>query len=254
VERGRDPRAFSLFAFGGAGGLHAAALAAEVEMPEVVIPIVPGLFSSLGLLFSELAVTRLAAHRALLHPASLGEAKSVGCDLAEDALQALRSSHHGSGSPAVELLASLRYLGQSSTLSLPIDLDPGLSDQVASAQLASSFHADHLRVHGQAARGEPIEIVSLRARASWKTQPLRFAEIAEQERSQAGPSGSTATRPLYFGPAMGWQTARILTRGDIGAAPEVGPLVIEEPEATVVVPPGWTCTLHATGSLLLAPG
>jgi N-methylhydantoinase A len=72
VERGRDPRTFSLFAFGGAGGLHAAALAAEVEMPEVVIPIVPGLFSSLGLLFSELAVTRVAAHRAPLSAVSLG--------------------------------------------------------------------------------------------------------------------------------------------------------------------------------------
>jgi N-methylhydantoinase A len=254
VERGRDPRAFSLVAFGGAGGLHAASLAAEVEMSEVVIPVVPGLFSSLGLLFSELAVTRAAAHRALLTPASLSEALHVGKDLADGALETLRTAHDDDeGTPDVELQASLRYVGQSSTLSLPAEWQTRVPDAVASAHLISSFHAEHRRVHGQAAEGEPIEIVSIRARATWKTQPLRFSEIAEQERGEDGPDRSPSERPLYFGPALGWRTARILNRGDVGRDPEFGPLVIEEPEATVVVPPSWSCALHTTGALLLNP-
>ena len=169
-------------------------------MSEVVIPIVPGLFSSLGLLFSELAVTRVAAHRELLTPASLSEALRVGKDLADGALETLRTAHDDEGTPEVELQASLRYVGQSSTLSLPVEWQTGVPDAVASAQLTSSFHAEHRRVHGQAAEGEPIEIVSIRARATWKTQPLRFSEIAEQERGEDGPDRSPSERALYFGP------------------------------------------------------
>ena len=255
VERGRDPRSFSLFAFGGAGGLHAAALAAEVEMPEVVIPIVPGLFSSLGLLFSELAVTRVVAHRVPLSPPSLLELLRLGAELADSAIDELRRAHQGPGAPGVDLFASLRYIGQSSTLFLHLD-SPSADDAeaiVASTRLAAAFHREHRRVHGQAAENEPVELVGLRARATWKTPKLKFSEIAGAGKATEPILRNPSTRKLYFGPAVGWKTAPIISRDEVGTAPTSGPLVIEEPEATVVVPPGWSCALHPTGAVLLTP-
>lgn len=125
-------------------------------------------------------------------------------------------------------------------------------EQATATELAGAFHHEHRRVHGQAAEDEPVELVALRARAIWKTPQLLFSEIADGERAQERSGSGPSTRQLYFGPHLGWQTAGILSRHDISTAPRPGPLVIEEPEATVVVPPGWSCALHATGSVLLS--
>ena len=123
VERGRNPRAYNLLAFGGAGGLHAAALAAELEMREVIVPIAPGLFSSLGLLFSDVAATRLINHRAALAPESMEGLRQTVARLTERATAALRDELSATGAVEIEASIALRYVGQSSSLIAAADCD-----------------------------------------------------------------------------------------------------------------------------------
>ena len=252
VERGRDPRAHALVAFGGAGGLHAAALAAEMEMDEVVVPIVAGLFSSLGLLFADTAVSRMAAVRVALDDGAAEAIDAAAGALSADAREQLSRLGGRDGEPEIEIRVNLRYIGQSSTLMLPYE--PGIEVSI----LADSFHSEHRRAYGQAAKDEGVEVTAVRVRASWPAPSLTFAEIARQEiergRTAAQSDGAPVTRSLYFGPETGAVEGPIITRASLHEAPRVGPLVIEEAEATVLVPPRTTASLDATGSVILRRG
>jgi len=250
VERGRDPRAHSLVAFGGAGGIHAAALAAEMEMPEVIVPVVAGLFSSLGLLFSDIAVTRVAPFRTILEQGTRAQLEARTSELARDAVEELRKSHDTGEEPAVETLVGLRYFGQSSTLTLMYD--PMAADPVA--DLIRSFHREHERAYGQSAENEQVELTTLRARATLRPPTLTFAEIAAQEFRSAGQAATVeGSRRLYFGPVAGSHDTPVIERRQLGDTPRQGPLVVEEPEATIVVPPDFTAQLDLTGSVVLTP-
>jgi N-methylhydantoinase A len=244
IERGRDPRVHALVAFGGAGGIHGAALAAEMDMEEVIVPIVAGLFSSLGLLFADTAVSRMTAVRARLSSGAAEAIDEAAAMLEHEAREALSALQGGDGEPEIEIRVNLRYVGQSSTLMLPYAVGTDVST------LAESFHSEHLRAYGQAAKDEGVEITAVRVRASWPAPALTFAEIAQQEIAR-GSTAANANRQLYFGPTMGTMKAPILSRAALATAPQTGPLVIEEAEATVLVPPGSTAALDATGSVIL---
>jgi len=249
VERGRDPRHHTLVAFGGAGGIHAAALAAEMEMDEVAVPVAAGLFSSLGLLFADTAVSRLAAIRTQLDGGAAGVIDEQVGRLAGEATEELRRLHPGDASPELEVRVNLRYVGQSSTLMLPYEPGTDIAD------LARAFHVEHRRAYGQSAEGEAVETTAVRVRASWPAPELSFADLARQELANGSArNGRSATRQLYFGPAAGSHEAPIIDRPALAGGARSGPLVIEEAEATILVPPGATASLDATGSVILTVG
>jgi N-methylhydantoinase A len=248
VERGRDPRNFSLFAFGGAGGLHAAALATELEMDEVVVPMIPGLFSSLGLLFSELAVSRVRSGRVLLDEAGLASTRRLARELGAEASTELARAYSSEESPRLEAVVNMRYLGQSSTLPVRMTLDG--DDGVAA--ISAAFHDEHDRVLGQSAVGADVEIVSVRVGAVLPPPEVTFAEIGRHYIASFDQSKRPTSRSLYFGPDEGWHDAVVADRGQLGAGGREGPLVIEEPEATILVPPGFAATLHPTGSIVVS--
>ncbi len=257
VERGRDPRRHTLVAFGGAGGVHAAALAAEMEMDEVAIPVAAGLFSSLGLLFAETAVSRVEAVRAELSGGAAGAIEDQARRLSAAAAAELTALHPGTGRPDAEIRVSLRYVGQSSTLRLPYTFGTGV------AGLIADFHREHRRAYGHAAEHEPVELTAIRARASWPAPAVSFAELARQELAAAaaaeaadaaagtGAAKADVTRTLYFGPELGSHAAPVITRGALARGVRTGPLVIEEAEATILVPPGCSASLDGSGSVIL---
>lgn len=257
VERGRDPRGHTLVAFGGAGGIHACALAAEMDMEEVVVPIAAGLFSSLGLLFADTAVSRMAAVRV---PLSSGAAEVIddrAAGLAQEAAAELRALHPERGEPEVQTRVHLRYVGQSSTLMLPYVVGTDV------AALATAFHVEHRRSYGQSAEDEMVEVTAVRVRASWRAPALSFAGLAREEIERRGRGRDDdvnldldldRSRGAYFGPAIGTVPAGILDRATLAGGPRSGPLVIEEAEATILVPPGATASLDATGSVILRIG
>jgi N-methylhydantoinase A len=116
--------------------------------------------------------------------------------------------------------------------------------------LADDFHVEHRRTHGQSAEHEPVEVTAVRVRAFWPAPPLTFAELARQEIA-SGSRAAGGTRTLYFGPEIGALPAPIVTRASLHEASRTGPMVIEEAEATVLVPPGAVASLDATGSVIL---
>ncbi len=238
VERGLDPREFTLVAFGGAGGMHACALAEELGIARVLVPQAGGVLSALGLAISDL---RRDDVRPML--ARLAEADQAAVHQAyeEMAAQACRDLD----SPALERRADLRYHGQSFELTVTVErLD----------EVEDVFHAEHQRRYGYRMDDEPVELVNLRLVA---TVPGDKPELRAEPAAEAG---RRSRRPAHLGDgpagnadaASGWQEVDVVARRDLGPGAAVdGPAIVEFPEATLVIRPGWTATMDEVGTLVL---
>ncbi|HYC82887.1 MAG TPA: hydantoinase/oxoprolinase family protein, partial [Solirubrobacterales bacterium] len=243
VQKGIDPRTFTLVAFGGAGPLHAVEVAAALEIAEVLIPPFPGITCAVGLLASDLKYDRM---RTVLQSGAGIDAASINRELAATA-EELREALRGDGidADAIEVRASLdcRYLGQGYELRLPL-----AEARFSSADL-DGFHQLHAREYGYS-RNDPIEIVNLRITALGARPALQPATGAlRPEATAASGSGDGWFRD---GGALVCQRTAYVDRAVLSPREEVeGPAVICQPDSTVVVPPGWCGTAHESGSLIL---
>jgi len=248
-ERGRDPREYTLFAFGGNGPLFAAGMGEQLEMRRIVVPPAPGLFSSFGLLYADVEHHYVRTWRRLVReadPTALGDLlrrveagarAQLATEGFHDARVRLRRS------------ADCRYQGQSFELTIPVTDGP--IDAGALAALAEAFGREHERTYGhRAGAEEPVEIVNLRVVAHGVSDRPR---VPERIRTDRPGGGDQPTRRVYFGPGLGWRETPILDRPAL-AAPRVGPCVIEEYDATCVVPPGARATLDAYGNIAIELG
>ncbi len=229
VERGLDPRGFALVAFGGAGPLHACALAEELDMPTVLIPQAGGVLSALGLALSEMRadyVHPLLVSTDELDPARFDETFESMRDRAEDNLGADSS---------FERTADLRYVGQSFELTVPAE---NLSD------MTDAFHDAHERRFGYRMNDEPVETVSVRLTA---TKPIELPDLTDQSSNQ---EASSQTREANFD--GDWIETPVLQRTSMSAGTKVeGPCIIEFAEATAVIRPGWSGTVDDAGTLVV---
>jgi N-methylhydantoinase A len=238
-ERGRDPREYALFAFGGNGPLFAAGMARALEMARVVIPPAPGLFSAFGLLYSEVEHHYVRTWRRPtrgLDPAELTEAFGR---LEGEARAQLAAEGFTGAAVRIARSADCRYQGQSFELTVPV---------TESVTLEEAFGREHERTYGhRAGADEPVEIVSLRVVGQGLSDRPRVPDRVQIDR---GAGGAAAARRVYFGPQAGWIVTPILSRGDL-ATPRPGPAVIEEYDATCVVPPGARAGLDASGNIVM---
>ncbi|MCS0495602.1 hydantoinase/oxoprolinase family protein [Ancylobacter sp. MQZ15Z-1] len=239
TSRGRDPRDFALLAFGGGGGLHAVGLAASLGMRRVIIPPAAGVFSAFGLLYSEI---EFAQSQGFLAP--LDAAEPAALENAFAVLEAGVLHHLGRPADTIRLRrrVDLRYAGQA--FELAVDMPKGAFDAAMRDALAAAFDEEHARTYGHSLpRANPREIVTLRVIGT---------VIAERPASHLAPrpeQREAATRPAYFG-EDGWLDTRIVERHDL-ATPLAGPLIVEEPDATTIVPPGWTASLDDGFNILI---
>ncbi|HKA56450.1 MAG TPA: hydantoinase/oxoprolinase family protein, partial [Candidatus Binatia bacterium] len=247
TERGRDPRDFTLVCFGGAGPIHAAALAEDVEIGRVLVPVFPGLFSALGLLLADYRhdyirsiVTPLAAidpHNLLGHYE----------ELRRDAREAM----HREGVPGeairFEHYVDVKYGYQLQELSIPFPAGDDAGN--LRSQLAERFRAAHEQAFGYNT-DDPIELVSLRLRALATVGDMKFADLAAKIAPASAAVARGEPREAFFGPRHGLLQVAVFRRADIAGAQD-GPLIIEEPDTTVVVPPGWSVSRDEYGSLVL---
>ena len=236
VQRGYDPRDFLLVGFGGAGPVHANALARDAELPAVLIPPSPGIFSATGLLTTDLK--RDAAQTAMqrLDALDQAEVESVFARLEAEGAAELR--REGVADEAIEFVRrlDLRYVGQSYELTVP-----------AGGDLAERFHAEHDRVYGFSAESEPIECVSLRL-----TTVGRIAKPPARELAAAAAAQPKARRQVFFAEAEGFVDCPIYDRYALGAGAELaGPAVVEEFDSTTVVHPGYAVRVDAHGNLII---
>jgi N-methylhydantoinase A len=223
VERGTDPRDLALLAFGGAGALHAAAIADELDMKRVLVPRASGVLSAVGLIAAErrrdLVESVLLAGDDLTRDAV---AEVVG-KLAERGREELSAPDAG-----VRAAYDLRYAGQAFELTVPGDERPDPDD------LREAFDAAHEERYGYADPDAELELVTVRVAAV-----LEPAELPAGEDADAEERGS---REAVF------DGERVDTKVVRGVPAELeGPAIVELPESTVVVPPGWTVTASGGG-------
>ena len=248
-ERGRDPREYALFAFGGNGPLFAAGMAEQLEMRRIVVPPAPGLFSSFGLLYADVEHHYVRTWRKLVREA---DAALLG-DLIRRMEAAARTQLASEGFPEdrvrLRRSADCRYQGQSFELTVP--LADGPIEAGTAAALAESFGQEHERTYGhRAGVDEPVEIVNLRVVAQGVSDRPRVPERIRTDR----PGGSDQpARRVYFGQALGWRETPILDRPAL-STPRAGPCIIEEYDATCVVPPGTRAMLDAYGNIAIELG
>ncbi len=247
--RGRDPREFALFGFGGNGPVVAAALAGLLEMRHVIIPPNPGVFSAFGLLMSDIEQEKT---RAFLHRFSALSPADMAATL--DALEATVAEEFAEeGYPretlAVERWADLRYAGQAHELTVPVMTDAaGLPDLAA---MADAYGAEHERTYGHRAEAEEVECVTLRVKAKVTTERGPMPDAMAGLKALAGNSEKRAPRAAYFGPVHGQMETPVVSRADLLAGPQAGPAIIEEYDSTCVVPPGWRAELDDRGTIHL---
>ena len=236
VQRGYDPRDFVLVGFGGAGPVHANALARDAQMPTLLIPRSPGIFSATGLLTTDLK--RDAAITIMRRLDELDEAE-VEAQFAElEAAGRAELEREGLSGEAIEFVRQidLRYVGQSYELTVP-----------AGGELLERFHVEHDRTYGFSAPAEPVEAVSLRL-----TSVGRIAKPPARELETGGAVEPKERRPVYFAEAGDYVDCPIYGRYELPAgASFAGPAVVEEFDSTTVVHPGFTVTVDATGNLII---
>ena len=246
TERGRDPREFALFAFGGSGPLFACGMARALGISRIVVPPSAGLFSSFGLLYADVEHHYSRTVRRLLRGANLREIQAAWDALADQAMTQLVVEGFRGARARLRRAAALHYHGQSYELTVP--LPEGRLDQKMIAALEEAFGREHEKTYGhRAGPEEPVELVSIQVVG----QGLRDgAGVPERVRPSRPEPEPPPPRPAWFGTPHGWVETPVLRRSDL-AMPRVGPLVIEEYDATCVVPPGATASLDAGGNILI---
>ena len=225
--RGRDPRDFTLFAFGGNGGIHAAALAEEMQMERVIVPPAAGVFSAVGLLCANLEAVRSRAFLRPLDRESVAEASLHCRDLEEQAFAELGLND----GVTVHWRAELRYAGQGFELS--VDLPHEVVGPAAHA-VRARFEHEYRRTYGHELADHRIEFVALRVMAM---APPRGPRTLSRVRRALHRAPTAPFRMAYFGRTYGLLDTPVVERGDLTATPRPGPLIVEEYEGTTVVPP-----------------
>jgi N-methylhydantoinase A len=245
VQRGHDPRDFVLAAFGGAGPLHAAALASELGVAEVICPPIPGAFSALGLVGTDLKrdyVQTLFVTTDVADPAAV-EAAFVALERKGSAMldRAGIAAEHRRFERAVDA----RYPRQSYELLVPVPEGP--VDQATLKRIAESFHDRHRQTYGHENRAEPVQIVSVRLAAIGTIAPL----VVRDAPARPGTNAIKSERQLWFH-QTGAVDATIYERARMPSGLAfAGPAVIESLESTILVPPGWQAAMNEDGFVLL---
>ena len=239
IERGYDPREFSLIAFGGAGPVHAAALAEELAIPEVIVPPAPGAFSALGLVATDLKrdySRTLYADLAEIDPARVA---GVIAAMEAEGSAMLAAARMPAERRGLLRLADVRYRRQAYELTLP--LAEGPVTRASLDALAAGFHAKHEQTYGHANPAEPVQLVNLRLTAIGRLPGLTLAQRADPA------AAKVRRRDIWFA-ATGFVACDVHWRdGLVPGTAIAGPAIIEAMDSTTVLPPGWTATIDPLG-------
>ena len=249
VERGYDPRAFTLMPFGGAGPLHAREIAVELGMSEILVPGAPGVLCAEGLLVADQKEDFVRSRRLPLTQAAMPELLAdAGALLAEAggwfAAEAIALPRR-----ALEMALDCRYVGQNFELRVALADGPALTADALPplSGILAGFFAAHRKAYGYAAQAEPVEAINLRLTARGRAEPGR----------EAPPGGATASpapkdhRPVWF-TADGPVDTPVYQRRDL--APDtriIGPAIVEQLDATTPIHPSDIATVDAAGNLLI---
>jgi N-methylhydantoinase A len=245
LERGHDPRRFSLLAFGGAGPLHAAAVARTLGIPRVIVPLLPGVFSALGLLLADIRVDKVWTQAFRSNNVDAALVNRQFGRITERALAELRQEGFA-GEPEVRRAINMRYLGQN--YEHEVEVDAGELDEAALERAFRRFDELHAARYGYAIEREVIELVSFKVTAVGKRAPLELSGT-----NGRAPTARSRRQVYVRGP--GSLEAEVVHRSALEPGESMaGPAVVEEDGSTTFVEPGMTVERTEGGALVIATG
>jgi N-methylhydantoinase A len=246
IARGRDPRDFTLVAFGGAGPLEAAYVIGELGLQQAIIPPVPGNFSAMGLLSADIIHETTRAYATQWKKVDISRLNTIYQEMEEQLSQLL--SEEGVAHDRIHLVRSIdmRYMGQFHILN--VALAPGELKDSNVHEIQEAFHQEHLRLYTYQRRGQPTEVVNLRVRGVGLVPRPQLRKLRSPE-AQVALKG---TRGVYFHEAKQPLETFIYARDLlVDGAVLKGPAIIEEQTSTTLLPPGFAGTVDPYGNIIL---
>jgi N-methylhydantoinase A len=248
VERGYDPRDFSLVAIGGAGPLHAVEIARDLRIPQVIVPNLPAHFSALGMLMADVRQDYVRTYYRPLRVADYGQLARIFAELLADGHATLDAAGVESSARRFQYWFDLRYVGQEFWLQIPVtEAEVRGADGVAIERRFAEVH-DHR--FGHAALDEPLELVNLRLTAIGARPRVRLPNIAP-----TGADAVVGSRSIYLDAASQPTTCAVYRRERLAPNAEIeGPAVVEEYASTTVLFAGDRLRVAPTGELVITVG
>ena len=245
LERGFDPREFAFVAFGGAGPMHATAIADELDIETVVVPIHPGNFSAMGLVMAKMRRDATATYLERSSSLDLADLRERLGGMAKVVEERLRADGVREESISLSCFLEMRCLGQAHEIPVPLGPSP---DQVDMSAIDGAFRKIYVERYGR--NPDPAtewEVISIQIIGEGEVQTYS----AKTWRAKRGGGEDHAeVRKVWF--EGKWRDTSVFDRTEVGPGATVeGPAIIEESGATTVIPPGWRVTVHASGHLLL---
>ncbi len=236
LQRGHDPREFALVAFGGAGPMHACELAERLEIPRVIIPVYPGLFSSMGMLLAEPGRDYTRSLLKAFDHGCMSELERVFDELKALAVAEMSVDGFKAGGLRFRRSLEMRYRGQSHEVSVPVA-------RLTMAEVQRHFEEAYLAAYGNLRPGHDTEVVNVRLSCRAPRGDLPFSPVE----ARSVPARSASRRKAYFGREL---TCAVHSRWDLSPSrPVAGPALINQEDTTTVVPPGWRATVDLMGNL-----
>ncbi|MEA2936937.1 MAG: N-methylhydantoinase [Alphaproteobacteria bacterium] len=252
TERGFDAGDFALVAYGGAGPLHAVAVAREIGIRKVIIPAAPGVFSAFGMLFSDLRYDFVRTWLTRLEEASFERIEKVYRALERQGRQAIAATSVKPRAITVKRAADMRYVGQEHAVT--VELPHAVFAKRDRNAIKRAFDAMHELRYGTSAPQERAEIVSLRSTVSGEMRKPPQGKI-KRGRGTPVAAAASGTRPVFFSQSGGFRAAATFRRAALLAGNRIkGPALIEEHASTTVLMPGDRCEVDAYGNLVIAVG
>ena len=245
--RGRDPREFTIIAFGGCGGIHVVELARSLQIDRALIPLSAGVFSALGLLVSDIESTLSRSYfRSFIHT-SPDEMNNFYEELEDNINKNL-----GANSDLISMsrFADMRYEGQAFELTVPVP--NGKLNQLNISHLPELFESEHESTYGYRYPGEKnVQIVNLRTTGKLQSNFRRNIDVNKMREYNTRKTLKNNDRKAYFGKNFGYINTPVINRWDLTQKPQNGPIIVEEYENTIVIPPDSNLRLDDFGNILI---
>jgi N-methylhydantoinase A len=244
VERGVDPRDFTLVAFGGSGPVHACDLARALDMKRVVFPAAPGVFTAMGMLAGAVERYFVRPSLSLLDSLDVNALAAVVAGMRDEARKALADEGYPADRIEYVFDLDMRFKGQD--YEIPVRI-PDELDEASREALRKGFRDAYAAIYGYASNDE-IECANVRLLARGiATSTLDFNDIRSAK--SAGSSPEKSTRRVYFDRKTGWVDTPIVPRSKLDR-PLTGPVILESSDTTIVIPPGWRVSTDKVGSVI----
>jgi N-methylhydantoinase A len=252
VQKGIDPRPFSLVAFGGAGPLHGAEVAVLLGIPEVIVPPHPGITSAVGLLTTDLKYDAVKTEFQVTGSIDLARLNADLAGMEQGLAEQFAADGVAAAQVSFERAGDLRYVGQGYELRVP--LSAGVLDARALDQALESFHRQHEGEYGHAFRQSPVEIVNVRVTGVGHMPKIARPAVPHGD-ALAGARVKTGRCAFRVGGRLETFDTAFYRRDQLPLdTPFDGPAVVLQKDSTTVVPPGWRAVADRGGNLILTQG